>query len=113
MRRVVIESPLRAETESDRKLNRDYARVCCREALLVYGEAPFASHLLYDQPGLLDDLDPVERELGITAGLEYVKGADATVVYTDKGISGGMWRGIAAAKKCGRPVEYRHLGVIK
>tara|TARA_R110000823_G_scaffold32114_4_gene90727 strand:- start:1422 stop:1772 length:351 start_codon:yes stop_codon:yes gene_type:complete len=112
MRRVVIESPLGAPTDEERETNRQYARACCRESLLVYGEAPFASHLLYDQPGLLHDDVPDERELGIFAGLEYVRDADATVVYEDNGISSGMKRGIKAAEDCGRPIEYRKLNDI-
>lgn len=110
-RRVVIESPLGAPTAEEREENRRYARACCREALLVYGEAPFASHLLYDQPGLLHDDMPEEREVGIAAGLDYVRDADATVVYVDHGISAGMARGIEEAKAAGRPVEERRLGV--
>lgn len=113
MRRVVIESPLSAPTEEQREENRAYARACCRESLMVYGEAPFASHLLYDQPGLLDDKIQKERELGIAAGLAYVRDADATIVYMDRGISGGMERGIAAALKAGRVIEKRKLGVTK
>ncbi len=109
MRKVVIESPLGAPTEEKREKNREYARACCRDALINHNEAPFASHLLYDQPGLLHDEIPEERELGIAAGLEYVKDADATIVYTDWGISAGMERGIRAAKKIGRPIEERRL----
>jgi len=111
MRRVVIETPLRADTDRQREANRTYACACCREALMVYHEAPFASHLLYDQPGLLHDNVPEERELGISAGLAYVADADATVVYTDHGISDGMARGIDAAINAGRPVEYRRLRI--
>ncbi len=110
MKRVVIESPLSAPTEEDRERNREYARACCRDALLNHDEAPFASHLLYDQPGLLNDGIPHERALGIKAGLEYVKDADATIVYTDLGISSGMELGIHIAKLCERPIEYRTLG---
>jgi len=51
----------------------------------VRGEAPYASHALYTQPGVLDDSIPVERETGIEAGLEWGAKADATVVYVDRG----------------------------
>jgi len=113
MKRVVVESPLAADTDQERESNRVYARACCRECLIVYGEAPFASHLLYDQPGLLDDKKQIERQLGINAGLEYVALADATVVYTDRGISPGMMLGIEAAQAVGRPVIYRTLAGYK
>jgi hypothetical protein len=71
------------------------------------GEAPFASHLLYAQPGVLRDGVKLERELGISAGLIWGACAEATVVYTDRGISKGMDRGIKHAKTMGRPVEFR------
>lgn len=55
----------------------------------------------------LDDSDPEERALGIEAGLAWGVEAEATVVYTDLGISRGMRYGIERAEKEGRPVEYR------
>lgn len=105
MRRVIVESPLAGDVAR----NVAYARACMLDCL-KREEAPFASHLLYAQPGILDDLDPVQRELGMIAGFAWRDVADLTVVYTDLGISGGMERGIADAKAKGRPVEYRTLG---
>lgn len=64
MRRVIIESPYAGDVE----LNAQYARECLRDSL-TRGEAPIASHLLYTQPGVLDDAVPRERALGIEAGL--------------------------------------------
>lgn len=104
MRLVIIESPYAGDVEANLK----YARECMRDAI-EWDDAPFASHLLYTQPGILDDNKPAERQLGITAGLEWGKNAEATVVYTDLGISAGMEIGIEAAKKAGRTVEYRSL----
>lgn len=75
------------------------------------GEAPYASHLLFDQPGLLDDLHTDERELGILAGFAWGEMADLVAVYTDLGISEGMRRGILRAQQRGQPVEYRRLDV--
>ena len=73
------------------------------------GEAPYASHGLYTQPGVLDDNDSDERKLGIEAGFEWRHHADATVVYTDLGISRGMQYGIDDANKLGREIEYRTI----
>ena len=73
------------------------------------GEAPFASHLLYTQPGVLRDEIPEERQLGIYAGLMWGLHAETTVVYTDLGVTKGMREGIAAAQVAGRLVEYRTL----
>lgn len=76
---------------------------------LFRGEAPFASHLLYAQDGILDDSIFFEREKGIEAGLLWGAKAELTVVYADLGISNGMERGISHAQAEGRPIEVRML----
>lgn len=105
MRLVIVESPYAGDIEG----NVAYARACVRDAL-ARGEAPFASHLLYTQPGILRDEVPAEREQGIAAALAWYRAADAAVVYTDRGISRGMEFGIATAKAAGKPIEFRSLG---
>ena len=104
MRLVVVESPY----AGDRKRNDRYLRACLLDCLRR-GEAPFASHLLYTQEGVLDDRDGTQRAIGIDAGLMWGAVAEATVVYTDRGISPGMRLGIAAAEGHRRPIEYRRL----
>jgi hypothetical protein len=104
MRLVIIESPYAGDVEA----NVAYARLCVRDSLLR-GEAPIASHLLYTQPGILDDDIEEEREHGICAGLAWRAVAHASVVYTDRGISRGMEFGIQAAKHAGLPIEYRSI----
>ena len=104
MRLVIVESPYAGDVNT----NEEYARDCLRDCLLR-GEAPYASHLLYTQPGVLDDDKPEERSHGIQAGFAWRRVAEATVVYTDLGISRGMELGIADAKTRGVPVEYRQL----
>lgn len=104
MLRSVIESPYAGNVAR----NEAYARACLRSCLLR-GEAPFASHLLFTQAGVLDDLDPGERDIGVRAGLELTRGFDVTRIYTDFGISRGMQFGIDAAIAAGRPVEYHQL----
>jgi hypothetical protein len=101
---VILESPYSGDVDA----NVAYARRCLHDCL-VRGEAPIASHLLFTQPGVLDDTIPEERAAGIAAGLAWVRVADATVVYTDRGVSPGMQHGICAAQRAGRPVEYRKL----
>lgn len=105
MRRVILESPFGGDVAA----NVAYARRCVRDSL-SRGEAPIASHLLYTQPGILRDEYPQEREWGIEAGLAWLRMADASVVYTDRGISKGMQRGIDAAYAAGIPVERRSIG---
>ena len=104
-RLVILESPYAGDVER----HVAYARACMADCLRR-GEAPFASHLLYTQPGVLDDGKPDERALGIAAGLAWGDRADATVVYTDHGLSSGMREGISRARAAGRAVEYRTLG---
>lgn len=104
MRLVIIESPYAGDIEA----NVEYARACVRDSL-SRGEAPIASHLLYTQPGILRDEIEEERNWGIDAGLAWRRVAEASVVYTDRGMSKGMEYGIAAAKQAGVPVEYRTI----
>lgn len=105
MRLVIIESPY----AGDIKTNVEYARRCVKDSL-ERGEAPIASHLLYTQPGILNDDVPEQRQQGIDAGLAWRKVADASIVYTDRGITKGMKYGIQLAREGGIPVEYRRLG---
>jgi hypothetical protein len=101
---VLIESPYAGDVEK----NIAYARACMRDSL-YRGEAPFAMHLLYTQPGILNDAVPEERNWGIEAGLAWGKFAEITAVYSDLGITPGMEIGIQRAIQEGRKIEYREL----
>lgn len=105
MRLVVLESPYAGGTS----LNVDYARACMAHSLHL-GEAPIASHLLYPQPGILDDTVKEERTLGIEAGFAWGAHAEAAVVYRDLGLSKGMIGGILQATSRDIPVENRRIG---
>ena len=83
MQRVVVESPY----AGDIAFNTAYARACLRDCI-DRGEAPIASHLLY--PQVLDEHDPLGRELGISLGYQWIRVADKVVFYTDFGMSKGM-----------------------
>jgi hypothetical protein len=104
MKLVILESPYAGDVDA----NVEYARACIRDSL-SRGEAPIASHLLYTQPGILNDDIPKERQWGVDAGLAWRRVAEASVIYTDRGISRGMQYGIAEAEGAGVPVEYRSL----
>ena len=105
---VLLESPYAGVTPEELERNLTYARAAMHDCFLR-GEAPYASHLLYTQPGVLRDEIPEERLLGIEAGLLWGSLAEKTVVYEDLGISTGMRLGIERAEAEGRPVEYRSL----
>lgn len=111
MRLTILESPYAAETPEGIAINVEYARACVRDSL-ERGEAPIASHLLYTQPGILRDEIAAERQWSIDAGLAWRSVAQASVVYTDLGITRGMEYGIKAAEEAGIPVEYRSLGKV-
>ena len=103
MRLVILESPF----EGGKPENLEYLRRCIADCV-KRGESPYASHKML--PGALDDLNPDEREQGIKAGFEWHRRADAQVVYTDRGITEGMRRGIEHAALVGLPTEFRTLG---
>lgn len=101
---VFLESPYEGNVAN----NVGYARRCMADCL-NRGEYPFASHLLYTQPGILNDEIPDERTLGIESGFKWGKKADRTVVYQDLGISDGMKEGINRAIRDNRTIEYRNI----
>lgn len=101
---VMLESPFAGDVQG----NIAYARSCMGDCIRR-GEAPFASHLLYTQDGVLDDNKPEERLLGMQAGMAFAMVCKKTVVYIDKGISNGMFYGIMSAREVNRPIEFRSL----
>lgn len=104
MKLVVIESPYAGEVDK----NVEYARKCIKDAL-GRGEAPIASHLLYTQPGILDDTIAEERALGIGAGLAWAYAAEYAVFYVDRGVSNGMLFAHDFYIKHKKPIMYRSL----
>jgi len=108
MKLVVIESPLSAPTREGIEKNKMYAKRCVFDSL-KRGEAPYASHLFFDQDGLLDDLTPHERELGMRAGFAWGKAAELVAVYADYGITTGMQQGMELAHSRGQKVEIRYI----
>lgn len=101
---IVIESPFAGEV----KRNIEYARAALKDSL-SRGESPYASHLLYTQPGVLDDLIPEQRRIGIEAGLKFHEIADKVVFYLDYGMSPGMIKAWEAAVQNGTRIEARYI----
>lgn len=96
MKPVVIETPYAAKDDEQLRLNLLYLRACLRHSLLL-GEAPFASHAIYTQPGVLCDELSEERLHGIEAGFAVRSLFSATVFYIDLGMSTGMRLGMEVA----------------
>ena len=119
MRKVIIESPYAGKDFHhgprwlrkiikwvSRQKNIKYARECLKNSL-KRNEAPLLFHLLYTQ--VLDDNKPNERYLGMHAGFEWTKMADAVILYKDRGISSGMKEGRTKARKAGIEIEHRKI----
>lgn len=102
--RTIIESPF----AGDLATNLRYLRRAMNHAIHI-GEAPYASHGLYTQEGVLDDTIPAERALGMEAGFAWSEGAHKVTVYTDLGITDGMKRGIERHRENGKVIEMRTL----
>jgi len=102
---TILESPYAGDVDK----NIEYAQKCMRD-MLLRGEAPYASHLLYTQSNVLDDTVPEERELGIYAGFAYKHMKEMhTVFYVDRGMSNGMQMAMDYLKEHKMTFEIRNL----
>ena len=98
MRKLVyIASPLSGDVEK----NLDFARQACLSAM-AQGVTPFAPHLLY--PQMLDDNDPVQRELGMKMGNQMLALCDELWLCGDR-ISSGMASEMKLAEELDIPVQ--------
>jgi hypothetical protein len=113
MRRIILESPLAADTVEGRARNLVYGRACVRDAL-IQGNSPIAPHLLWGNPDgkVLNDCIPTERQYGLEAASWWYHPdvVDAIVAYCDLHISKGMALGIQRGMDVGIPIQYRTIG---
>jgi hypothetical protein len=103
-RLVAIESPYGGDVQE----NLRYLRACMRDCL-SRRETPLAAHGLLTQPGVVDEGDAEGQQMATEAGVAWTQYAQATVVYTDRGVNRLMKEAIARAEHEGREVEYRTL----
>lgn len=108
MKLVVIESPFAPSENHTVEEHVEYAQKCMHDSL-IRGEAPYASHLLYTQPNVLDDTIPEERKLGIEAGFMWRNVAEVTAFYVDFGYSNGMLMGLQDCINKRKPYEIRKI----
>lgn len=104
---VIIESPYAGDIER----HTEYARAAMADSL-ARGESPYVPHLLYTQPGVLDDNVPDERQQGMAAAEAVRPLAASTVFYVDLGMSPGMQAALEAAQALsdeGHTVEFRSI----
>lgn len=97
MKLVYICSPFAGDIEN----NLRFARAACHYAA-DHGCTPLAVHLLY--PQILNDADPVEREVGIQMGLRVLASCDELWICGER-ISQGMSSEIAEARRLGIPIR--------
>jgi hypothetical protein len=87
MKLVIIESPYRGDNYKDLERNKRYLRACIRDCI-NRDESPYASHRMLTDA--LDDTNPVERAVGIKAGLAWrnactpIRNSDGTVIGWDE-----------------------------
>lgn len=108
LRIVILETPYKGDNWENTEENLRFARLCMRDCLLR-GEAPYASHLLYTQEGVLDDKVAEERRIGMEAGFEFKRLSELSVIYVNRGVSGGMRAGIRKSIETKQGFEYRLL----
>ena len=112
MVRVVIVSPLSSTTREGVEDNKSYARKCVMDCL-QRGESPYASHLFFEHSELLNDHNPIHRNLGMQAGLEWGSQAHKVVIYLDRGMTKGMQMDIDFYRHHGLEIETRFLDLPK
>lgn len=83
MKLVIVESPYAGDIPANMAYLQDCLRWC-----VLQGYSPYASHQMLTQA--LDDNDPADRQLGIVAGYEWWRVAEAIYFFTDLGWSKGM-----------------------
>jgi hypothetical protein len=102
---VTLESPYAGNVLTHVVYGRRAMADCLRR-----NEAPFASHLLYTQFNVLNDMLPEERAKGIRAGFAWGPWAKYIVVYEDYGVSAGMQQGIERYASMGIEIKRRKIG---
>jgi len=105
--RVVVESPYAGDVEANVKYARQCISYCLRNGL-----APYASHLLYTQDGVLDDSVPEERALCINAGFAWKHASGCkTLFFIDLGWSDGMIKTLEYCKE--NDLDYQIFSISK
>lgn len=109
---IVIESPFKATEEHSNEVHRAYLERCLRDAVLR-GETPYASHKMLTDA--FNDCDPVERRIGINAGLAMARqlvlaGTAQAIFYIDYGWGEGMHGARDLYQKLGISYENRSIG---
>lgn len=103
MKTVYICSPYRAADAETLKRNIEYAKELTR-AVLLRGDAPVTVHLYMTQ--CLEDSKESERNIGLEAGQNILRGCGSMLVGCRFGISEGMSKEIQCGKDGNMLIEY-------
>lgn len=115
-RKKYICSKYRAKTDVELQLNIETAQNFCR-IIHAEGNMPVAPHLYW--PRFLDENKPEDREYGLMAAMEALKGCDDMLVIIvqigqeEEWISQGMQAEIDAAAKMGIEPQFIYIGKEK
>lgn len=93
---VIIESPY----SGDINLNKRYLNRC-KLWCLERGLSPYASHQMLTD--VLDDLNPEQREQGITAGFAFAEAGIQRIFFIDLGWSNGMLKALEHSEQNNLP----------
>jgi hypothetical protein len=108
-RNVILVTPFMSEDPSLAQKMSRYAMRATRDSVLKH-EAPLASNLFYYS--VLNDKDPIERDIGLHAQLSWLRVADLVAVYVDFGITPAMKVAINNATLLVKKIEYRTIGAV-
>ena len=108
MKRVFVCSPFRGETEEETAANVEYAIKCCK-FVFSNDAIPVCSHLLY--PRILNDDDPVERQLGIHAGIMSMLHCDEVWSFLpdNREPTDGMRLELTIARRQDIPIIHKYI----
>lgn len=109
-RKVYICSRYTADTPEEIKKNVEATQMVCSVILLSYGDLPVAPHLYF--PQILNDTDPVARDIGMNYGLFLLDHCDDMVVLVkkdDKTLSIGMRIEVEHAVRQGMDPRYIYI----
>jgi hypothetical protein len=112
MKLIAVESPYGSDDWQEIAENIHYLRACMHYVHLQ-GNAPYASHAISTQPGVLDDSDKGpggERETGIFGGQAIADRMDEKWVFMDKGMTTGMEYGYKRSGEINQPILIKELG---
>lgn len=109
-RKVYICSRYTADTPEQIKKNVEATQQVCSVILLTQGNLPIAPHLYF--PQILNDTDPIARDIGMNYGLFLLDHCDEMVVLVkkdDKTLSSGMQIEVEHAIRQGMDPRYIYI----